>query len=447
MRLGIDLGRATCVAVLLDHDGRTVADAVVDSRPGTAESVRGVLAELGPVASAAESVALVTDLARRPPRPERVALLRIAPTSHPALAPLADWPARARAAVDALTAVVPGGAMLTGRPPSPLNRAAAAAFAQRAEEAEISTFAVCAAGAPAEPGPELDAAAVLADTVPGAAISLSHELGSVGLRERENATVVNAALGGWAAELAAEAARALRSAGLTAPLFFARDDGGLISAEYFRRHPVIATVPATTYAALGAAARAGVADAVVVDAGARSVRCLSVVDGTPERSVRPGPGPLGVPMQLGSPAIHEVGPGVHHTYPEDPRDMAHVTARQLERLAGAVLLHTGGGAESVGAPPAAADARARLTDAARFAATSVCRIEFEQLVAAAGRAEFEQRLATARDRALSRVVAAGAAPDTARIESVSHASVAYLPAGVHRVTVRAVGRPTAGVAV
>ncbi|MFD5388191.1 hydantoinase/oxoprolinase family protein, partial [Streptomyces sp. NPDC127074] len=309
MRLAIDMGRATCVAVLVDCDGRTVADAVVDSRPRTAESVRGVLAELGPLASAVESVALVTDLARRTPRPERVALLRIAPASHPALAPLADWPAQARAAVDALTAAVPGGATLTGRPPTPLDTASVAAFARRAREAEISAFAICAAGAPAEPGPELDAAAVLVDTVPGAAISLSHEIGSVGLRERENATVVNAALGGWAAELTAEATRALRSAGLTASLFFARDDGGLISAEYFRRHPVIATAPATTCAARGAAARAGVADAVVVDAGARSIRCLTLGHGEPERSVRPGPGPLGVPVHLRSPVIHEIGPG------------------------------------------------------------------------------------------------------------------------------------------
>ncbi|MFD5389770.1 hypothetical protein ACFWMG_33615, partial [Streptomyces sp. NPDC127074] len=111
----------------------------------------------------------------------------------------------------------------------------------------------------------------------------------------------------------------------------------------------------------------------------------------------------------------------------------------------AVLLRTGGGG-AVGAPPAAADVHAQLTDAARFAATSVCRIESEQLVVTAGSAEFELRLANARDRALSRVVAAGAAPDTARIESVSHAPVAYLPAGVHRVTVHAVGQPTAGAA-
>ncbi|MGP8297174.1 hydantoinase/oxoprolinase family protein [Streptomyces inhibens] len=441
MRLGIDLGRATCVAALLDRDGRLAAHAVVDSTAGTAESVRRVLAELGPLASAAESVALVTDLARRPHAVRRVALVRVASGSHPALAPLADWPAPARTAVDALTAVVAGGGTVTGGPAAPLDRSAVAAFARQARAADVSAFAVCAAGAPTHPGPELEAAAVLADVVPGATISLSHEIGSAGLRERENATAVNAALGDWAAHLATEAARALRSAGLTAPLFFARDDGGLVSAEYFRCYPVIATVPTTACAARGAAAAAGVGRALVVDAGARSVRCLAVVDGEPERAVRPGPGPLAVPVHLGSPDIHE-----YDSRQAEPEDLARFVARQRERAADTELIYTGGGAELIGAPGAGADLRTRcLTDAARFAAASMCRVEHEQFVVVAGRAEFEQRLAAVRDHALSRVVAAGAAPDTAHIESISHAPVAYLPAGVHRVTVRAAGRPAAGV--
>ncbi|MDW6066183.1 hydantoinase/oxoprolinase family protein [Streptomyces sp. FXJ1.4098] len=334
---------------------------------------------------------------------------------------------------------------MTGRPLAPLDRTAVAAFAGRARESGVSAFALCAAGAPARPAPELDAAAVIADAVPGAAISLSHEIGSAGLRERENATALNAALGGWAADLAAESSRALRAAGLTSPVFFARDDGGLVSAEYFRRHPVIATAPATACAARGAAARTGLARAVVVDAGARSVRCLVLGDGEPERSARPAPGPLGVLTHLGSPEIHEVLPGPPGGTPAEAAEAARLIARQLARVPDAELLYTGGGAESVGAPPADPTLRAaRLTDAARFAATADCRVGFEQIVAVAGRSELDRLLAAARDHTLSRAVAAGAAPLTVRIESMAHAPVAYLPAGVHRVTVRAVGRPLVG---
>ncbi|MGW3562442.1 hypothetical protein ACWDSL_00805 [Streptomyces sp. NPDC000941] len=91
MKLGIDLGRATCAAVLVAGSGRVAAQAVVDSAPGTAGSLRRVLAALGPLPAPVDSVALVTDFARQPPpqpprQPpwlRRVAVLRIAPASHP----------------------------------------------------------------------------------------------------------------------------------------------------------------------------------------------------------------------------------------------------------------------------------------------------------------------------------------------------------------------------
>ncbi|MFD4373889.1 hydantoinase/oxoprolinase family protein [Streptomyces sp. NPDC058486] len=455
MRIGIDVGRATSTAVLADASGHVLAEAVVDSVPRTGHCVRRALAALGPLPAPVGAVAVVTDLDRRLPRPRPVAVLRIAPGSHAALAPLADWPVEARTALGGLTGLVAGGSAVTGGSLGPLDRDAVAAFAARARDAGVRVFAVCAAGAPARPGPELDAAAVVAATVPGASLSLSYETGSAGLRERESATVVNAALGGWAEELVADCRGALRSARIAAPLYFARDDGGLVSAEYFARHPVIATAPASCCAARGALARTGLDRAVVVDAGARSVRCLVVRDGEPERSTRPLPGPFGVRLALGAPEVVETDGTADEATAWLPASVPATVARLLERVPGADVLYTGGRAETFGAPPATGDeAREeaatpfgrtpRLTDAARYAATADCRVELEQVISAAGRAELDQSLDAVRDHALSRCVAAGAAPGAVRIESLAHAPVAYLPAGVHRVTVRAAGAPASG---
>ncbi|WP_220141521.1 hypothetical protein [Streptomyces sp. KM273126] len=180
MRLGIDLGHATCGAVVTGHDGHTVAQAIVGSRLGTAGALGAVLTALGPRAASAESVALVTDFARWPEHPRPVALLRIAPASHPALALFADWPERTRSSVESSTAVVVGGATVTGRPLARLDRSALEAFARRAAAEGQPVFAVWATGAPAHPEPELEAAAVIADAVPGADISLSYEIGPAG---------------------------------------------------------------------------------------------------------------------------------------------------------------------------------------------------------------------------------------------------------------------------
>ncbi|WP_306312245.1 hypothetical protein, partial [Streptomyces hydrogenans] len=68
MRIGIDVGRATSTAVLVDAAGRVLAEAVVDSAPRTGLCVRRALAALGPLPGPVGAVAVVTDLARRPPR-------------------------------------------------------------------------------------------------------------------------------------------------------------------------------------------------------------------------------------------------------------------------------------------------------------------------------------------------------------------------------------------
>ncbi|MGW1179884.1 hydantoinase/oxoprolinase family protein [Streptomyces drozdowiczii] len=429
MRLGIDVGRATTAAVLTGPAGRIAGRALADSAPTRAVSLRRVLAGLGRLPAPIGAVAVVCDLGRRPVAWRRVAVLRIAPGAHPALGPFVGWPDAARAAVAGPHLVVTGGSSLTGRPLATLDRRAVAGFARRAREAGITAFAVCAAGAPGAPGPELEAAQVIAENAPDAVLSLSYEIGSPGLRERENATVLNAALGGWADSLVRDTRHALRSAGIDAPVLFARDSGGLVSADYFRRHPVIATAPATPCAARGAAARTGARQAVVRDAGAGPVRCVTLVDGEPVRHERPHPGPLGVRVQLGAPEITEA--------PAGTEALGAVTDRLAERVPGAPVLTTGGGSGT----PADGDTPEEAFDAARYAAGADCRAEIEHIVAAAGTAELDQLLAAARDHALSLVIAAGADPATTKLHTFAHAPVAYLPAGVHRVTARATGEP------
>ncbi|MGW6204391.1 hydantoinase/oxoprolinase family protein [Streptomyces sp. NPDC055089] len=428
MRLGIDVGRATTAAVLTDATGQVVGEALADSAPTTAVSLRRVLAGLGPLPGTVRAVAVVTDLARRPHVPRRVAVLRLSPDCHPALGPFVGWPGPAREAVAGPFRTVAGGSSVTGRPLAALDGRAVADFARGARLAGVTAFAVCAAGAPTTPGPELEAAGIIAEHVPDAALSLSYEIGSPGLRERENATVLNAALGDWADELAQDSRRALRAAGIDAPLLFARDSGGLVSAGYFRRHPVIATSPATPCAARGAAVRTGSERAVVVDASGGPVRCLTLVDGEPARHERPYPGALGVRVQLGAPDVTEVAAGAGAGETDE------VLARLAERVPGAPVIRTGARAGAEGHPEG-------RYDAARHAARADCRAETEHIVSAAGRAELDHLLEASRDHALSQAIAAGAAPTTVRVRSLTHAPVAYLPAGVHRVTVQATGEP------
>jgi hypothetical protein len=74
--------------------------------------------------------------------------------------------------------------------------------------------------------------------LPDVAISLSDEIGRIGLLERENATVINAALRELAAHIVDGLAASVTGAGITAPLYLSQNDGTLMDIDVARRYPV-----------------------------------------------------------------------------------------------------------------------------------------------------------------------------------------------------------------
>src|SRR3546814_13664791 len=80
---------------------------------------------------------------------------------------------------------------------------------------------------------------VCSSDLPGAHVSLSHNVGRLGLIERENGTILNAALATLAQHVMASLERALAALGIAAPLYISQNDGTLISAAEAARYPVL----------------------------------------------------------------------------------------------------------------------------------------------------------------------------------------------------------------
>lgn len=482
MRLGIDLGRATTVAVLLRVDGTVAATSAATAGRTPVAGLGAVLAGLPAESRAAVTdVCAAVDLTSRL-RLARTGVLRIGPRPVAALGPLAGWPRPAAEAVGPWRTVVDGGFSLAGRCIGPLDAAAVREFARRCGDAGIGTFAITAAGSPARPDHEWRAAQIVAEEVPGAAITLSHELGRTGLRERENGAVLNAAAQEHAGRFCESLRRALHGAGVTAPLSIARNGGGRVSAEYFRRYPVLGSVSTAACALFGTVRAAGAERAVVVDAGSVEVRCGLVAGGEieegddargpvpdvpvdvprPRVAVAPVGGDTRIGRGSGTPVVFGgtaptltdlavlVGrapgplPPLAVTAAEAGRrvDEARAAVQAMiekvrERAPGLPVL-LGGGASWLADGRVPADPLA-LT--ALGAAVSAPLAEVEMVALAGGSAELDQTLAMACDEALARVVAAGAAPGSATIAAAGHAPVSYLPEGIHLIRVRAVGAP------
>jgi N-methylhydantoinase A/oxoprolinase/acetone carboxylase beta subunit len=89
----------------------------------------------------------------------------------------------------------------------------------------VRTVAISSVFSPVNSEFELRAAEVLAEELgPDVAISLSHEVGRIGLLERENATIVNAALRELAAQIVDGLEASISGFGIDAPLYLSQND-------------------------------------------------------------------------------------------------------------------------------------------------------------------------------------------------------------------------------
>jgi N-methylhydantoinase A/oxoprolinase/acetone carboxylase beta subunit len=290
-RLGIDVGGTNTDAVLLDRGGRPVAKA---KTPTTADVTTGIVRAIDRVLLGAEELrerighvmlgtthAMNAVLQRRGLR--RVGVLRIGSPATHAVRPLFGWPDDLRRAVSAGEAIVGGGHEYDGRELAPFDREATARFVAALPD-DVEAIAITSVFAPVSSSHELAAAELVGKLRPELHASLSHEIGSVGLLERENATVLNAALAGLAQEVAEGIREALAARNLDPVTFFAQNDGTLMGIDHATRFPVLTIGSGPANSIRGAAHLTGLTDGIVADVGGTSTDIGVLVGGFPRES-------------------------------------------------------------------------------------------------------------------------------------------------------------------
>src|SRR5438477_3424134 len=271
-RIGIDVGGTNTDAVMLE-DGR-VAHAV--KTPTTSDVTTGIvtaLAELtrrpeiarrridGVVIGTTHFVNAVVqrrDLAR-------VAAVRIGLPASASLPPFCDWPADLAERVRGEVFMIEGGHDYDGRPIVPFDEIAMLRVARQIRAGGIRSVAVAAIFSPLDPGCEERARAILSEECPDASVTVSHRLGRIGLLERENAALLNAALIELARATITGFITAVR--GVAAPLYLTQNDGTMMQAEMAAALPVMSFASGATNSMRGAAFLSGLTDAMVIDVG------------------------------------------------------------------------------------------------------------------------------------------------------------------------------------
>jgi N-methylhydantoinase A/oxoprolinase/acetone carboxylase beta subunit len=120
--------------------------------------------------------------------------------------------------------------------------------------------------------------------MPGARLSLSSQVGRIGLIERENAAIMNAALLSTAERVVDAFGRALADLGVRAPFYVSQNDGTLLDPEVVARYPVFTFASGPTNSMRGAAYLSGASEALVMDIGGTTTDVGALTQGFPRES-------------------------------------------------------------------------------------------------------------------------------------------------------------------
>lgn len=290
-RIGVDVGGTNTDAVLIE--GGRVAGAV--KAPTTEDVTGGILDALARLsrtdaigAEPVDAVMIGTThfinavVQRR--RLSRVGAIRIGLPATATLPPFCDWPEDLATVVRGAIAMVEGGHEYDGRPFMPLDAAAVRRAARDMRDQGIRSVAISAIFSPLDPGHEREAAAIVAEEIPGAAVTCSSDLGRIGLLERENAALLNAALADLAGDTVAAFKKAIADSGIHAPLYITQNDGTVADAAQAMRLPVYSFASGATNSMRGAAYLSGIADAMVVDVGGTTTDVGQIRHGFPREA-------------------------------------------------------------------------------------------------------------------------------------------------------------------
>lgn len=509
IRIGIDVGGTNTDAVVMD--GAKVLAGV--KAPTTADVMTGVIDALAQVLAASGMQPGQVDVVmigtthftnavvqRRDLAP--TAAVRLGLPATASLPPMVDWPEDLRAVIGNHFWLAHGGNEFDGRVISPLDEDELRGIAGEIRARGINSVAITSVFSPVTSEFEKRAGEIFAEELPGAHITLSSDIGRIGLLERENAAIMNACLRDLSAHVIKAFRNAITAAGIKGRFYLTQNDGTLMDAAYAERFPVLTFASGPTNSMRGAAFLSGVAEAVVVDIGGTTTDVGSLHKGFPRQAtvavevggVRTNfrmpdvfsiglgggslvvDGPDGVkvgPRSVGFRIITEalVFGGATLTTSDiivadgaadigDAAKVAHLDkgliSRTRARIAAMLedcversrlspeplpVIVVGGGSILVGGPIGGLEVI--LPDhyaVANAVGAAIAQVSGEvDRVYSLAEIGRDAALADAKSRAIEAAVAAGAARETIEIVDVEDVPLAYLPGNATRVRVKAVG--------
>jgi N-methylhydantoinase A/oxoprolinase/acetone carboxylase beta subunit len=289
-KIGIDVGGTNTDAVVLDDTD----DIVEKTKTSTTEDVtNGIVTALGEVLTesvdrdAVEHVMLGTTHCTNAVTERRglneVAVVRVGAPATLAVRPLLEWSDDLAAAIGNHTTIVEGGHEFDGSEITDFDGQAVRSFLQE-KAGTVDSVAITSVFSPVRNDHEERVEEIVREELGDIPVSLSSEIGSVGLIGRENATVLNAALTNVIRKASGAFREAMIEHNLDANFYFGQNDGTLMSVDYAERYPIFTVACGPANSIRGAAYLSGIQDGIIVDVGGTTTDVGALSDGFPRES-------------------------------------------------------------------------------------------------------------------------------------------------------------------
>ncbi len=291
MKIGIDVGGTHTDAVLLDGDdviSSTKALTSDDVSTGILAALEHILSDSGVQEQSIDAVMLgttqFTNAVVERKHLSEVAAIRIGLPSGLGLPPKIGWPEDLARSLGDHVYMVHGGTLYDGKPLAEINQTEIDRVVADIKHKGLDTVAISAAFSPMAPQPELIVAEQLRQAIPGVHVTCSHVIGRLGILERENAALLNAALLKFSEGVVNSFGDALRQRGIHCPFYVSQNDGTLMDAEFVRSFPALTFASGPTNSLRGACKLTGLENAIVVDIGGTTSDIGILQDGFPRES-------------------------------------------------------------------------------------------------------------------------------------------------------------------
>ncbi|ABW02642.1 hydantoinase/oxoprolinase family protein [Caldivirga maquilingensis] len=313
-KIGIDVGSTHTDAVILDENNNLIYAAKTMTTPdvtsGIINALKLILENSGiskddVVAVMFGTTHVINAIVQRR-NLGRVGVIRIGLPATEAIVPMLDWPSDLKNAILASSYMVKGGHDYTGEPITNFDDNNIKRILKNFTEKGVDAVAITSVWSIVNPEHENKVLDIAKETMPNTPIVLSHEIGSIGLLERENATILNAATINVMKNAINSLKSALNSMGLShVKMFFAQNDGTTASADYIMRFPIFTVIAPISNSIRGAYVLTGIPNAIVADTGGTTTNIGALVNGYPREALEVEIG--GVRTNIRAPDIIAIG--------------------------------------------------------------------------------------------------------------------------------------------